>query len=68
MLGLDTYFYPVNALSKQKHTMRRGRRKPRNLKVRRYAARMSDLNEYLAMFPGATENEKNCETELNDFF
>ena len=51
ILGLGTHFYPVNTLSKQKHTICCGMRKPHSLKVRRYAAHMIDLNNYLAVFP-----------------
>ena len=39
--------------------------KPRSLTVRRYAARLIDLNEYLASFPGATLNDKIDVTKLN---
>ena len=53
ILGLGTYFPPVNAFSKQKHAMCRGMRKPHKLKARRYAARMIVINEHLAAFPGA---------------
>ena len=52
ILGLGTYFFAVNALSKQKRTMRRGTKKPRGLKVRFYAAHLIDLNDYLTVFPG----------------
>ena len=38
--------------------MRRVMRKPRDLKVRPDTARLIDLNEYLALFPGATLSEK----------
>ena len=36
-LGLDSYFSPMNSLSKQKHMMRHGIRKPCGLKVKQYA-------------------------------
>ena len=50
--GLAVYFLPVNSLSKKT-----SRDAPRNeklyiLSVRCYAARLIDLNEYLASFPG----------------
>ena len=41
-------------------------RKLRVLKVRRYAARMIDINEYLATFPGAKAGDNFFETELNE--
>ena len=46
--------------------MRRGMKKPRALTVRRYAARLINLNEYLASFPGDNLNDKIGVTELND--
>ena len=63
---LGTYFPPVNALPKQKCAMRRGIRNPIKLKVRRYAARLIYINDYLAAFPGAKESEKIGETDLNE--
>ena len=47
--------------------MRRGMRKPHGLKVRRYAASLIDLSEYLASLPGATLSDKFSVTELNKF-
>ena len=58
ILGLTLYFSPVNFLSKQKGVMRRRTRKPRGLKVRLYAARLININDYLDSFPGATLSEK----------
>ena len=46
--------------------MRRGTEKPRALTVRRYAARLIDINEYLTSFPGATLNDKIGVTELKE--
>ena len=43
ILGLSTYF-SINVLSKQTCVMRHGMRKPHELKLRRYAARMIELN------------------------
>ena len=43
ILRLGTYFPPVNAISKKKRAMRRGMRRLRELKVRRYTARMIDI-------------------------
>ena len=45
--------------------MRRRMRKPSGLKLRRYVARLIDLNEYLALFPGDALSEKIGVTELN---
>ena len=51
--GLALYFPPINLLLKKNHAMLRRMRKLRGLKVRRYAARLIDFNEYLNLFPGA---------------
>ena len=56
--GLALYFPPVNFLSKQKHVMRRGIKKPRGLIVGQYVVRFIELNNYLASFPGSTLSEK----------
>ena len=42
--GLAWYFFPVNLLTKQKRAMYRCMKKTRSLKVRRYSARLIDLN------------------------
>ena len=55
ILVLGVYFPPVNYLSKKKRAMRCGMRKPRGLKVRLYAARLIDLNEYLDFSLGKTD-------------
>ena len=34
ILGLSTYYFPINALSEQKRVVRHGMRKPRELKLR----------------------------------
>ena len=41
-------------------------RKTHSLKVRRCAAYLIDINEYLYVFPGAKESDRICETEFND--
>ena len=45
--------------------MRLGMKKPRALTVRSYVARLIDLNDYLASFPGATLNDNIGITKLN---
>ena len=62
---LAWYFFPINSLSKQKRAMRRCTKNPCSLKLRGYAARLIDLNQYLASFPGATMADKMGVTELN---
>ena len=46
--------------------MRRCMKKQRSLKLRCYAVRLIDLNEYFSSFPGANMNDKMGITELND--
>ena len=46
--------------------MRRGMKKTYSLTVRRYAACLIDLNEYLASFTGATFTDKIGVTKLNE--
>ena len=62
--GLAHYLFSVNSLSKQKCSMRRGMENPRALTVRRYAAHLIDINDYLASFLGNTLNAKIGITEL----
>ena len=62
--GLALHFPPVNLLLK-KRAMRCGMKKARSLKVRRYAARLIDLNKYLPSILGATLSDKICVTKLN---
>ena len=45
--------------------MRRGMKKPRSLTVRYYAARLIDINEYLANFSGENLTDKINVTKLN---
>ena len=48
--------------------MRRRIKKPRILKLRRYAACLIYLNEYLASFPGDKQADKVYVTGFNDIF
>ena len=68
ILGLVTYFLPVNALPKKNRAMRRGMRKLCGIKVRRYAARLVDLNEYLNVFPREKISDKCFVAEVNGYF
>ena len=63
---LAQYLPAVNLLSKQKCALRRGKKKPHPLTVRRCAAHLIDIYEYLASFPGATLTDKIGVTELNE--
>ena len=66
MLGLGTYFFLVNALSKQRPVILHRMRNPRGLKVRRCAAHIIDLNKYFAVFPGENSSENICDMELDE--
>ena len=48
--------------------MRCRMRNPRELKVRRYAARMIDINEYLSALSGANASEKLVIRNWTNFF
>ena len=65
ILGLGTYPPPVNSLSKQNRAMCRGMSKPHRSKVRRYAAHLIKLNDYLDSFPWANMNTKIGMTQHN---
>ena len=64
--GLALHFPTVNSISKQKRVMRRGIKIQCSLKVRRYTARLIDLNEYLNSFPVANLADKINVTKLNN--
>ena len=58
------YLFPVDVPSKQKCAICRVMRKTCILKVRRYAAYLIGLNEYLSALPREKASGKICETEL----
>ena len=62
---LEQYPPPVISSYKKAHHVPCNE-KPRALTVRQYTARLIDLNEYLASFPGATLNDKIGVTKLNE--
>ena len=63
--GFRKVIFTVDELSRQKCAMRCGMSKSRGLKVRRYAARLIDNNEYLTELPGAKTSDKFGDTEIN---
>ena len=65
VFGLGNYFINTIVLSKQKCVMHRRIRKPCTLKLRCYADRMVELNEYLTAFTGSKTSEKISETKLS---
>ena len=58
ILGVGTYFLLLMHHIK-KRAMRHKTNKPCSLKVRRYAAHMIDMNDYLSVLPGAKAST-NC--------
>ena len=52
ILGLSTYFFPINDLSKKKRVVRCRMWMPHVLKVRSYDDFLIDLDKYLDVFPG----------------
>ena len=67
ILGLGTYFPPINVLSNQKHDMYHGIRKPCKLKVRGYVEHMSEVNKYLAILRWSNTSDKVRDTELKNY-
>ena len=68
ILGLPSYFFAVNFLSKKKRAMCCGMNKPCGLKFRQYAVRLIGINEYFSLFPGSTLSDKIGINELNEIF
>ena len=59
---------PKKALAYQKRYMRRFMRKPQNMKIRLFIARVKELNEYLKLFPPFADSQAIEEDELKDIF
>lgn len=53
---LTKHVFPARAAQLQKRFMRRYMRKPREVSIREYVARVVELNSYLVFFPDPTEN------------
>ena len=49
---------PLNAINKQKRAMRRAMRKPRDLQFKRFAARLTELNNYFPLLLGSRAAKK----------
>ena len=58
-------FFPINALSKQKRSMRRAMRKPWDISLKRFTTRLTELKNYLLLFPGSSADKKMPPEELN---
>lgn len=66
MEDLTTHVFPNRALAIQRRYMRRYMRKPREMTIREYLARVNEINSYLPMFPGGNEGSKLPDDELCD--
>ena len=60
------YFFPINALNKKKRAMRRAMTKPRDLQFKRFAARLTELNNHLPLLPGSRVAKNMDPEELNN--
>ena len=65
VLGLSTYFFPVDALSEQKKEMCSIIRNPYRLKVILYTDHMIDINDYFNAFPCENPSDHIGDTSLN---
>ena len=63
--GLLEYLFSINALSKKKLAMRRTMRKPRSMSFKHFAARLTEINNFLTLFPGSDASKKMEMEELN---
>ena len=66
---LKKHVFPVNAYQRQRHYMNRILRKPKEMTIRQFMTRLSELNEYLGRFPDPSTNvtaTKFSDHELTD--
>jgi hypothetical protein len=63
---ITMYIFPARAIATQKRWMRRFLRKPRDLLMRQFLSRVTELNDYLAEFPDGNENSKLPPDEFMD--
>ena len=63
---LTNYVFPKMALRMQKRYMRRQMRKPREMTIRSYVARVQELNSYLKSFPPFGDNQELPEDKILD--
>lgn len=63
---VTNHIFPKRALSFQKRYMRRYLRKPRDMTTREFAARISEMNQYLKQFPPFEDNQELDEDEIID--
>ena len=63
--GLLGYSFPINALSNQKHVMRRDMCKPWDIPFKRFSDLLMELTNYLIIFPESSAFKKMPPEELN---
>ena len=63
--GLLGYIFLINVLSNQKRAMRRAMRKPWDFPIKLFNNRLTELNNYLPLFPGARSAKTMPPEELN---
>ena len=63
---MATHIFPKRALAMQRRYMRRFMRKPHDMRMREFLARLNELNGYLPYFPDGTEASKLPDDELID--
>ena len=64
--GLLSYFFTINALSKQKREMRRAMHKPQDIPFKCFSTRITELNNYLPLFLRYSTTKKIPPEELNE--
>jgi len=64
--GLIRHVFPRKALINQKRYMYRFLRKPRDMKIRDFMGRVTELNEYLPLFPPFEEHQGLNNEEIMD--
>ena len=56
--GFTLVLPPINALNNEKRTMRQSMQKPWDILIKRFAAWLTELNNYLPLLPGSSSNKK----------
>ena len=64
--GLLECFFPINSISNQKLAIRRAMRKPQSMTFKRFAERLTEMNNFLMLFPGSEASKKMEMEELNE--
>jgi hypothetical protein len=64
--AVTAHVFPSRALSTQKRYMRRYMRKPTDVKIREYVARVNEINSYLKEFPPFKQDQMLEEDEILD--